>query len=165
MARAISASDEPAVSTCLAPLAWGHAGCIMPNGIDLILADHQTVRALFEQFDASPDPVLMRQVVDVLKTHDDVEQAALYPMMWSILGDGNLNQRCEIAHSRMRTQIELISTLSGPPQIEAFRALRELATGHMADEERDVLPAISERANGQQLEVLGARILRANSRG
>ena len=44
--------------------------------------------------------------------------------MWSILGDGNLNQRCEIAHSRMRTQIELISTLSGPAQIEAFRALQ-----------------------------------------
>ena len=65
----------------------------------------------------------------------------------------------------MRTQIELISTLSGPPQIEAFRALRELATGHMADEERDVLPALSERADAQQLEVLAARILRANVRG
>ena len=137
----------------------------MANGIDLILADHQTVRGMFDQFDASHDVGLIRQVIDVLRAHDDVEQAALYPMVWTILGDGNLSQRYEIAHSRMRTQIDLISTVTGPPLIDAFRALRELATDHMAEEERDVLSVLSERANTQQLEVLGARILRANSRG
>ncbi|MEY2554080.1 MAG: hypothetical protein QOC57_1940 [Ilumatobacteraceae bacterium] len=137
----------------------------MPKGIDLILADHATVKALFAEFDKTGEAGLIGQVIDALKAHDDAEHAALYPMAWSILNDGKLSQRCEIAHSRVKQQIELITGLEGQPLIDGFRVLRDLVLDHSADEVKHVLTAMAERETEQELDVLGARILRAKQRG
>lgn len=133
----------------------------MPNGVDLILADHQAVRGLFAQFDETGNASSMREAFRALTAHDDAEHAALYPMAWTILGDPILNQRCQVAHSRMRTKIEAMLLLQGERLIDEFRVLRDLVTEHFDDEERNMLAALSERASPQQLDVLGARILRA----
>jgi hemerythrin superfamily protein len=137
----------------------------MPNGIDLILADHAAVRELFAEFDKSREAGLIGQIIDALKAHDDAEHAALYPMAWSLLDDGKLSQRCEIAHSRVKQQIELITGLEGQPLIDGVRVLRDLVLEHATDEEKNVLPALASRATEQQLGVLGARILQAKQRG
>ena len=133
----------------------------MPNGVDLILADHEVLKGLFSQFDETHDVRLIGQVTAALKALDDAEHAALYPMAWNILTDPNLNQRCEIAHSRIRDQIDVVVLLHGEPLIAAFRVLRDLVIEHVADEDGNMLAALSERASPQQLDVLGARILRA----
>jgi len=136
----------------------------MPNGIELILSDHRTVETLFDQYDQTTDATLIGQVIDKLTAHDDAEQAALYPFAGNILGDPDLIQRSAAAHSYVKKQIDLIKTLEGAPLTEAFRGLRTLVADHVADEEKNLLPALAEQATTQQLEALGARILQAKQR-
>jgi hemerythrin superfamily protein len=136
----------------------------MPNGIDLILADHRSVEVLFARFDDTADGTVIGQVVCELKAHDDAEQAALYPMVGEILGDADMITRSSAAHSAVKKQIDALTTLEGPPLVEAFKALRTIVQKHVADEEKNILPALGEAATPQQLEKLGARILQAKQR-
>jgi hypothetical protein len=136
----------------------------MPNGIDLILADHRSVDALFARFEETGDGTLIGQVICELKAHDDAEQAALYPMVGTIIGDADMITRSSAAHSAVKKQIDVTTTLEGAPLIEAFKVLRTIVQKHVADEETNILPALSEAASPQQLEGLGARILHAKQR-
>lgn len=137
----------------------------MPNGIDLILADHRTVDSLFAQFEATLDGTVIGVIIDKLKAHDDAEHAALYPLAGHVLGDADLIERSAAAHSMVKKQIDVITTLEGAPLVEAFRALRAIVEEHVADEEKNLLPRLAEQATAQQLEGLGARILQAKQRG
>jgi hemerythrin superfamily protein len=137
----------------------------MPSGIDLILADHRKVEALFDQFDQTGDAGVIGQVIDALRAHDDAEQSALYPFAGNVLGDTELIQRSAAAHSYVKKQIDLITSREGAPLVDAFLALRQLVTEHVADEEKNLLPALAEQATTQQLDALGARIQQAKQRG
>jgi len=136
----------------------------MPNGIDLIVADHRSVDALFARFDDSADATIIGQVVCELKAHDDAEQAVLYPTVGKILGDADMIRRSSVAHSAVKNQIDLLTTLEGPPLVDAFKALRAIVQKHVADEEKNILPALGNAATPQQLEELGARILQVKQR-
>jgi hemerythrin superfamily protein len=137
----------------------------MPNGIDLILADHERVDELFAEFDAKQDGTTIGLVIAALKAHDEAEQAALYPMAGMVLGDLETIQQLEAAHSMIKKQFDLIATLEGPPLVAAFIELQELVTAHVREEESDLLPKLAEAATPQQLDALGARILQAKQRG
>ena len=136
----------------------------MPNGIDLILADHRSVDALFARFNDTADGTVIGQVICELKAHDDAEQAALYPMVGKILSDADMIMRSSAAHSAVKKQIDVVTTLEGPPLVEAFKVLRTIVQKHVADEEKNILPALGEAATPHQLEELGARILQAKQR-
>jgi hypothetical protein len=131
----------------------------------LILEDHALVNDLFAQFDETGDATLIGQVVDCLKAHDDAEQAALYPLTGNLLGDAGMIERSGHAHSAVKKQIDLLTTLEGPPLVDAFAELRRLVDTHVADEQDNLLPALAEAATPQQLDELGARILQAKQRG
>ena len=137
----------------------------MPNGIDLILADHRMVDALFSSFASTSDGTLIGQIVDALTAHDAAEQAALYPVAAEVLADGPLLVRSAEAHSAVKRQIAHLVDLEGPPLVDAVARLQELVEAHVADEEKHLLPALAEAATAQQLDSLGARILQAKQRG
>jgi len=137
----------------------------MPSGIDLILADHQMVNGLFEEFDTKQDGTTVGLIIAALKAHDEAEQAALYPLASAILGDAKLIERSEAAHSMLKKQFDVIATLEGAPLVAAVGVLRQLVTQHVEDEERNLLPALGEQATPQQLEALGTRLLQAKQRG
>jgi len=137
----------------------------MPNGIDLILEDHAIVNGLFADFDETGDATLIGQVVGCLEAHDAAEHAALYPMTGNLLGDADMIERSGHAHSAVKKQIDLLSTLEGPPLVAAFAELRRLVDEHVADEQDNLLPRLAEAASPQQLDELGARILQAKQRG
>lgn len=136
----------------------------MPNGIDLILADHERVNALFTAFDATPDANIVGQVIDALTVHDQAEHAALYPLVGHLVRDAEMIERAAAAHSLVKKQIDVIMTLEGAPLIDAFRILKAMVTEHVDDEEANILPALTKVATIQQLEGLGARILQAKQR-
>ena len=136
----------------------------MPNGIDLILADHQRVDALFEQFDATGDGAVIGLVMDALTAHDDAEHSALYPLAGHVLGDADLIERSALAHSAVKQQMDRIRHLEGQPLVDAFAVLRELVTAHVADEEQNLLPALQAAATPGQLDGLGARMLQTKQR-
>jgi hemerythrin superfamily protein len=136
----------------------------MPNGIDLILADHERVAALFAQYRESPNADVIGQVIDALKAHDDAEQAALYPLLGHLLGDEDMITRAAAAHSAVKKQIDLLVTLEGANLTEAFAALQQLVEAHVADEEENMLPALAAAATAEQQDGLGARILHVKQR-
>jgi hemerythrin superfamily protein len=137
----------------------------MPNGIDLLLADHRRVEALFETFAETNDGNLIGQVVDALTAHDDAEHAALYPLAGHVLGDAAAIERWALAHSAVKKQIDHLKMQEGAPLVEAFETLRLLVQDHVADEEKNLFRALGDKATGQQLDGLGTRILQAKQRG
>lgn len=137
----------------------------MPNGIDLILADHRTVDALFADFAKTGDAGLIGQVVDALHAHDDAEQAALYPFALEALGDERLLVRSKAAHTAVKRQIDELTALEGAPLTDAVARLQRLVTDHATDEEKSLLPALAEACTPADLDRLGARILQAKQRG
>jgi hemerythrin superfamily protein len=137
----------------------------MPSGIDLILADHEMVNELFEEFAAKQDGVTVGLIIAALKAHDEAEQAALYPFAGSILGDAALVERSAAAHSMVKKQFDAISALEGPALIAAVGVLQQLVKEPVADAEANLLPQLAEQASPLQLEALGARLLQAKQRG
>jgi hemerythrin superfamily protein len=137
----------------------------MPNGIDLILADHRNVEALFDAFDESNDAGVIGQVVDMLTAHDEAEHGALYPFALDLLGGGDVFDRSLAAHSAVKQQIDHLKSQEGQPLVDSFGVLRRLVTDHVQDEEANLLPALAEQASVADLDTLGARILQAKQRG
>jgi hemerythrin superfamily protein len=137
----------------------------MPNGIDLILADHEQVNELFAEFESKRDGATAGLIIAALKAHDEAEQAALYPFAGSVLSDMTLIERFEAAHSMVKKQFDIIATLEGPALVSAVGVLQQLVSDHVDDEENNLLPALTQAATPNQLEALGARILQAKQRG
>lgn len=131
----------------------------MPNGIDLILADHQRVRELFSQFAETADGSLIGRTIAALEAHDQAEHGALYPLAGHVLGDPDMIERFAAAHSAVKKQIDVVCALEGPPLADAYLVLERLVLAHAEDEESTLLPALAGRATVQQLDGLGARIL------
>jgi hypothetical protein len=136
----------------------------MPDGIDLILADHQAVAAAFDAFETSLDATLVGQIIDQLAAHDDAEQAALYPLAAIVLDDAALVDRSVQAHVDVKRQIDHLRAQEGAPFVEAVAALRALVEAHVAEEETKLLPALRAAATARQLDELGGRILQAKQR-
>ena len=137
----------------------------MPNGIDLILADHATVASLFDAFDSTGDAGFVGQIVDQLAGHDDAEHGALYPLAAVLLDDAGLLERAVAAHSAIKRQIDHLKSQEGPPFTDAVAVLRSLVEAHVADEQKALLPALRSAATDRQLDELGGRILQLKQRG
>lgn len=136
----------------------------MPNGIDLILADHQAVSAAFDEFESSLDATIVGRIIDQLMGHDDAEHAALYPLAAIVLDDAALLEASVAAHAAVKRQIDHLRHQEGPPFVEAVAGLRALVDAHVADEEQRLLPALQAAATDRQLDELGGRILQAKQR-
>jgi len=137
----------------------------MPNGIDLLRADHELVDALFTEFAATGQGATVGLIVDALIAHDTAEHVALYPLAQRLLGDVEMLTRAGQAHSAVKRQIDLVNGLEGPPLVAAVERLRELVDAHVRDEEDVLLPALSEAADADQLDALGSRLLQAKQPG
>lgn len=136
----------------------------MPNGIDLIKADHRRVDALFDEFADTGEPTVVGQIVDALTMHDDAEQSALYPLAGHVLGDEELIERSAAAHSGVKKLIDRLRSLEGQPLAQAVADLAEVVRLHVEDEEQHLLPALSEACTPAQLDGLGARIEQTKQR-
>jgi hemerythrin superfamily protein len=136
----------------------------MPNGIDLLLADHRGVEALFATFDETLDPTVLGQILCALTDHDDAEHAALYPLAGEVLGDAALIEAMAAAHSAVKKQMEHLRQQEGDILAAEVRGLRDMVARHVADEERKLFPKLADKATPLQLETLGARILTCKQR-
>lgn len=137
----------------------------MPNGLDIILADHRAVEELFTRFDQSGQAALIGQTIDMLKAHDEAERAALYPFAAELLGDAEPVDAMLAEHHSVREAIVLVSALEGDALVAGFAKLRSIVDHHVAEEEQGLLPIVHEAASQQQLQALGARFLQAKQRG
>ena len=136
----------------------------MPNGIDLILADHRLVDGLFRDFARTGDATVIGQIVGHLTAHDEAEHAALYPLIGEVLGDGAGIERAAAAHSAVKQQIDALKALEGAPLTAAVAELRRLVEAHVADEEKKLLPKLARAATPEQLDWLGAHLEQTKQR-
>ncbi len=136
----------------------------MPNGIDLLLADHRFVDDLFADFGGPTQGLNVGRIVDALKAHDDAEHAALYPMCSRLLGDAEMVAECAAAHGQIKAQIEVVMGLEGPPLVDAVERLKAMVKAHVDEEEQVLFPELARVATPDQLDELGARILQAKQR-
>lgn len=136
----------------------------MPDGIDLILADHERVNELFAKFAESGDGSVIGQIMDALTAHDEAEHSALYPLVGHVLGNRTLIERSAIAHSAVKKQFDHIRHLEGAPLIAAVAVLQRIVDKHVADEEKNILPALRAKATPAQLDGLAARIEQTKQR-
>ena len=137
----------------------------MPNGIDVLLADHRVVDELFAAFRKTGDATIIGQTVDAISAHDDAEHAALYPLAGHVLGDAASIERWARAHSTVKKQIDHLTGLEGAPLVDAFNRLQQLVQAHVEDEEKNLFPALADRATPQQLDGLASRVRQAKQRG
>jgi hemerythrin superfamily protein len=136
----------------------------MPNGIELIIADHERVDTLFKQFDETGDATLVGQIVGALIAHDEAEHAALYPIALLVLDDADLIGAFDQAHSRVKQFIEHLVQLEGPALVGAVAALRDTVAAHVADEQKKLLPQLEKIATSAQLDEMAARIQQVKQR-
>ena len=85
----------------------------MPNGIDLILADHRRVEALFAEFDETGDGAIIGQVVDALTGARRRRARRALPARRPRARRRRLIERWAAAHSAVKKQIDLLRTLEG----------------------------------------------------
>lgn len=136
----------------------------MPNGIDLILADHRRVDDLFTAFADTGDATLVGRIVDALSMHDQAEHSALYPLAGHVLQDPELIERSAAAHSGIKQLIDRITQLEGEPLTTAVTDLARVVRRHVEDEEQHLLPALADRCTPAQLDGLGARLEQTKQR-
>jgi len=137
----------------------------MANGIDLLLADHRRVEELLAKFDETRDGTIVGEILDALTGHDYAEHAALYPLSAALTNNTSLVQRLLAAHSELKKIIEQLRGLEGAPLMDAVGRLKNAVTKHVADEEKNLFPALARIATPAQLDELAARIEHAKQRG
>ena len=130
----------------------------MSDGIELLLADHRRVDALFAAFAETNDATVIGEILDALSAHDQAEHAALYPLVGDVLGDADLVERAAREHSVIKQSIEHLTALEGPALVAAVDGLHSFVAAHVQEEEQEILPALRSAATPGQLDQLAARI-------
>jgi hypothetical protein len=148
-----------------------------PDALDLLVADHKEVKALFKDYDklvkADADgdekQALALQICAMLTAHTMVEEEHLYPAARSALGDdGDLVDEADVEHASAKELIAQIE--AGSPDDDAHydakvKVLGEYIDHHVKEEEGEMFPklrkseldldAIGEDVAARKAELLG----------
>jgi len=131
----------------------------------LLIKDHETVKKLFEQFDAAGDSAFKakKDLFDAIKTelliHMDIEETIFYP---SVKAEPSEELKDEIREADEEHHVAklLIAEISGmKPEDEQYDAkvtvLKENIEHHVREEEGELFPNTRKRLGRERLEELG----------
>jgi hemerythrin-like domain-containing protein len=115
------------------------------DAINLLKRDHDTVEALFKQFEKTEDPaqrkVVAREAMTLLKAHAVIEEEIFYPTVRRAVGDETMNEADEEHHVAKVLIAELEDMPESAPHFDAkFTVLAESIRHHVKEEEREMLP-------------------------
>lgn len=125
--------------------------------VDLIRADHNNVRALFEEFDAASGDrrnELWQMIVRLLAVHETAEEEIVHPLVRRFVdgGDDIVDARLAEEDAAKKTLAELEQL--GPDAVEfpeRFGAFARDVLAHADREEREELPALRESVDADDL--------------
>ncbi|WP_291412659.1 hemerythrin domain-containing protein, partial [Actinophytocola sp.] len=117
--------------------------------LDVIIADHRDVEAVFDEIEASGDArnwlALVDEVTAELVRHSVADEQYLYPTVRRVLPDGDAIADREIAaHAdaeEVMKQLERTDA-ADPTFADLVRSLVEDVRHHIREEERDLLPRL-----------------------
>ena len=130
------------------------------NAISLLMKDHKTVKALFEQYEGLSDrsfatkKKLADQICHELTVHTQIEEEIFYPAVRPI-HDGDLMDEAVVEHASAKELIAQI--LAMDPTEDLYDAkvtvLSEQIEHHVKEEEGDMFPKV--RKTAVDLDALG----------
>jgi hemerythrin superfamily protein len=150
--------DQSQVSSDASPL----------DAVDLLKADHQKVKSLFDQLDTitkqgvsdAEKAALVAKIRDELSVHESVENEVFFPAVREILRKKDVLQEATQDQEEAGNAIQALGNLK-PSDAEYDKKLSELGdkiAAHAAEEERDVFPqvensSINTEALGEKMSV------------
>lgn len=133
------------------------------DAISLLIADHEKVKTLFEQFEKLGDRAhvskhkLALQICEELTKHTMIEEEIFYPAVRKAIKDEDLMDEAVVEHASAKDLIAQIQSME--PTEDLFDAkvkvLSEMIEHHVEEEETEMFPKVR-KAKQLDLEQLGA---------
>jgi hemerythrin superfamily protein len=138
------------------------------DAIELLKADHDEVRNLFEQFrqaheaeDSDRMKELQQQIFSELETHTRIEEEIFYPAVREA-DEEELGETVDEGvqeHHVVKVLMREIESVSGEETyIAKMKVLMENVEHHAEEEETDMFPDVREKMGQERLEELGAEL-------
>ena len=138
-----------------------------PLAIEMLTADHDKVKDLFEQYDDAKEGddddkrALATQICSELKVHAQVEEELFYPWLRDNLGedDTDLVDEAAVEH---QTAKDLIAQIEGAAEVDEMydakvKVLGEYIDHHVEEEEGEIFPKVS--GMREELDELGQAMM------
>lgn len=94
------------------PAAWGAAAAEPPDAIAMLKADHQAVRLLFADYDATESAprkrALVAEICAALTVHGQIEDEIFYPEVKTAVKDKSLIPQATVDHRAVKDLIALL---------------------------------------------------------
>jgi len=138
------------------------------DAIELLKADHDEVRALFEQFrqaheaeDTERMKQLQQQIFTELEAHTRIEEEIFYPAIREAdeeaLGE-DVDEGVQ-EHHVVKVLMREIESVSGEDTFVAkMKVLMENIEHHAEEEETEMFPEVREKMTPERLQELGAEL-------
>ncbi len=138
-----------------------------PDAIDLLIADHKEVKALFKQYDklvkaeagSDEKQEIALQICTALTAHATAEEELFYPAAREVLGeDEDLVDEADVEHASAKELIAQIEagTPDDPLYDAKVKVLGEYIDHHVKEEEGEMFPKV--RKSDLDLDSLGEDI-------
>lgn len=120
-----------------------------PNAIQLLMADHRKVEALFEEFEKSKRDEkrgrIVQEICTELTVHADLEESEFYPVVQKELKEAeDLVDEAKVEHASLRWLIQQLQ--SAEPSSDLYEAkvtvLKEYVEHHVKEEEKEMFPKV-----------------------
>lgn len=129
------------------------------DAITMLTEQHTKVRTLFEAFGQargySQKTAVFEDLADELSLHTTIEEKIFYPAAYAGQGEQALEDAIE-AHQDIRQTVSDLMDLSANTEdfSQLMRTLREQVERHVADEEKNLFPAVRARLGDRELHQL-----------
>jgi hemerythrin superfamily protein len=121
------------------------------DAIEMLKADHQKVRELFQKYVAASDQHAKRQVADQvfveLETHAQLEEMVFYPAFEEAADDEGkqLVEEARQEHQKVKSLIAELRGLDADAAFDTkFRQLMDNVEHHVQEEETEIFPEAEE---------------------
>jgi hemerythrin superfamily protein len=133
------------------------------NAIELLIADHENVRRLFDEYEELVDDeadeedrqALAEEIFAMLTVHSMLEQEIIYPAAREAVDDQDQLDEAEVEHQNIDDMIAQIQELDPSDELydAKVKVLSELVEHHVREEEDELFPKLE--ASELDLDELG----------
>jgi hemerythrin superfamily protein len=133
------------------------------NAIELLIADHENVRRLFDEYEELVDDeadeedrqALAEEICAMLTVHSMLEQEIIYPAAREAVDDQDQLDEAEVEHQNIDDMVAQIQELDPSEELydAKVKVLSELVEHHVREEEDELFPKLE--ASELDLDELG----------
>jgi hemerythrin superfamily protein len=136
----------------------------MNDPFEVIKKDHESVEALFKEFEnVEDDPEerkwIVEKLAEALTLHAEMEETICYPQFKEALKpeDQALLDEAYTEHQETKTTLEHLTSLeeTGTEFEEGVKALMEQVRHHVHEEEQEIIPKVKQEVPPEVLSAMG----------